>query len=452
LLAYPLVEPGETLRAAAGESDGAAIVGVRRENVSEAATVVLGPTWNDCCDLLHTINRLLRQAEERQEHGRGKAVYLQLDVTGQGVTNYWRSEVLAGRVSPDNATMGGYLKNRGHLQVAVRWLRRPFWEGPEMALELWSGAQSGQLLTLYNHNDGPEAPDVGHKNWFEVVGDQLLGADLASPLRLAVGVPGGAASVARLVVSGGVVGAGSAWFSQAAPGINGPFVEAELTADGSKTTAGGGLYSGDAYRSFAAPGGTMTRVASWTLPAVWGNGGEREYCRCVARLVGAAPAGARLRLEMRSAAGLLWRGPEVGIELSHELQDLGSVQLPPGALDQVGVLYADLYGAWPAGSLAVDWLAFLPTMSYRRYVPLGTGLVIDTTRTLIDDGAAGQTYLWDGVNRIPAYTVRGGALQVRPSLTMVNRFWLACEGTTGVATAGARVTVQAWTRPRRSSL
>ena len=116
LLAYPLAEPGETVRQASGEGDGAAIVGVKRENVNEGATVCLGPTFADAQAELSTINRLLRQAEERQEHGRGLPVYLELDVAGAAGSGQRR--VLAKR---DPGRPGGAgRRDAGRLLEAAR--------------------------------------------------------------------------------------------------------------------------------------------------------------------------------------------------------------------------------------------------------------------------------------------------------------------------------------------
>jgi hypothetical protein len=451
LLTYPLVEPAETLKVATGDADGADVIGVRREDVNEAATVAIGVTFADAQQILTLINRLLRQAEERQEHGRGLPVFVELDPLGDG--NYWRSEILAGRAVLDGATLGGYWKTRGVLQVVVRWLRRPYWEGAELELGL-GNAISGVVayarggVALANHCDAVGSADGGHANWFEVDPESLAGCDLQAPIRLGLQVTDSVADIQRVIVVGGLLATDSSW-----AGLVGPFIEGESSADGTAVTTGATTgWSAGGYRSFGAPGVTEARVASWTLPAAWVTGGGREFVRVVARVVGAVPVGARVRLKLSSTAGLLWSGPEVILEGAHELQDLGVLQLPPGNLTATGDLVLDLWGRWATGTFGVDFLGFLPLASYRRYLPASVSVGIGHDEWLVDDGLAGQVYVLSGTDMIPGYVARGGQLLVYPHSFRMNRFWVLVEDSAGVALASRALRVQAWYRARRASL
>ena len=457
LLAYPLAEPGETLRTATSGGDGAVVLGVRRENVAEGATVSIGATFADARAVLGTVNRLLRQAEESQQYGRGLPVFLELDALGDGV--YWRSEVLAGRAAVEGGTLGGYWKGRGRLQRGVRWLRRPYWEGAEAELPLGNRLVGGEMsyvtggLALANHSDWSEAVHPGDTDWLEVDPAAAGAGDLPAPVRLGLQVGSGAVQLRRVVVAGGLLAPASPWLGEVGWECVGPFVEAEGVAEGTLQAGDDRtLYSDGFYRLFAAPGAIETELATLTLPAEWLAGGGREFLRVVMRLVGAVPSGARVRLRLKSAAGYVWDGPVVILEAGHELQDLGVVQLPPGNLSASADLYLDLCGVWTVGTIGVDYLAFLPLVSYRRYAPAGVGVGLGVGDWLVDDGMLGQVYIQSGADVVPGVLARGGQLVVHPHLTAVNRFWVLGEDALGAAAASRAYVVRAWWRPRRASL
>jgi len=451
LVAYPIVEAPETLRVASRDADGAAIVGVRRENVSEGATISIGYTFADAQWVLGTINRLLRQAEERQKYGRGLPVYLEVD-TGTG--DFWRSEILAGRAAPDAATLGGYWRTRGQLQVAVKWLRRSFWEGPEIELRLRNtsfGAASYAPggVVVFNHFDPPGSDDGGHYNWFEVDPSNLGFADLPAPMRMTLQAFSSGVTVCRVVVAGGLLDLSLPWGMDG----GGPVIEGETCADGTRFMGADETdASGGAYRSLNAPGTSARRFATWPLGAFWLAGAGREFVRVFMRIVGEVPAGARVRLKLNSGVGMIWSGPEVILEGGHELQDLGVVQLPPGNLMATANLTLDLWGHWATGDIGIDYVAFLPLVSYRRYAPLIPTVGVAYWEQLVDDGLAGQVYVQRGAGAVPDYAARGAQLLVYPHTFKANRFSVFWEDGSGAALAKWQVKVQAWYRPRRASL
>jgi hypothetical protein len=418
-----------------------------RASVTEACRVSFGGGAAAGRIALAAIERLLGQAAHRHVTGRGPTVWLELDPLGDG--DYWRSEVLEGSATTDPRGLSAYWQGRGVLHAALTWRRRAWWDGAEreIGLSVGGGAppngayQTGGVLVSGCGGDG-------RVNGWDADPAALAdgGVDVAtlpSPARLSV-TNNGLAEIGRL------------WIGQNASNAPADFaawLEGETCQDGvTYPSPASPVYSGGFYQRFIWTSANAVRLGRWALDAACLDAGHGNRFRLLGRLLN-LPVNTRVWAGLGCAGAPAWTGPEVGPEAGHEIQDLGSLPLPP--LDYgagASALDLELWARCPDGiarMVDVDWWQITPLDGLRRYLPLPSA-ILDAGQTLIDDGAAGVVYVQAGAAARPGYVAAGEPLALWPNTAQ--RFYLLTEDAAGAAAApGPSVTVRMWGRPRRAS-
>ena len=460
VLEYSLLDPELKVSEgpAAGEHEGARVLGAQRENVVERCRVSLGgraedgsTTLEQARALAEQINGWLQAAERHTESGRGPAVYVALDAEDSG--DWWRSPILAGRAELDPKTLDGYWRRRGRLRVDVTWVRAPYWEGAEQEVGLRSAGTEYATGGVVVQNAGDAV--FGRVNYVDVDPGDLAG-DLAAPVRLALANTGDE-DVQRAWVGLDVGGAGG-W---GAPAALGHWLEAESTGAGELLPAGGlsdAQYSGGFFVRLSWAGAAETELAGFALAAATVQACGGRYFRLLARVLAGA-ADTRLRWAVQDSAGEadLWVGPEIVLEEGHEIQDLGVVQIGVGGRGPgdgaCGGLTLTLRGRYTGeeegGTLDLDWVQMTVLDGWRKVwgvdaatLPAGDTLVVDGM--LAQVGREHEGLLYAG------FAAVGGALQLWPGLAQ--RLYFVVEDADGAASAALGLTVQAFYRPRRLGL
>lgn len=230
--------------------------------------------------------------------------------------------------------------------------------------------------------------------------------------------------------------------------------EAAPVGDGTRTEDAN--CSGCMYMAHTWSGTAETRLSSIPLGAAFLNAAGGNHFLVLARLQAATAytdLWLRLKVETSASGAVLWSGPSVLVSTGGVIQELGSVRLPPylvGAGDlQPAVLsiYAKRYTAG-THSLGIDYLQLHPLDSYRRLVPLGSGL--DSLHTLTDDGIDGFLYVITGSGKVQSYLAYGDPICLWPGKNQRLYFVQTNEG--GASKLVRALQVRVWYRPRIATM
>jgi hypothetical protein len=168
------------------------------------------------------------------------------------------------------------------------------------------------------------------------------------------------------------------------------------------------------------------------------------------------PNGAYARLNLFyvvSAVYLeLWHGDEVYLENAAALVDLGVIPMPRS--DDLTEIYVGVtFRATGAGSVTYDAVQMSPAHSHRRLRQQVLQLGIGDDDSVVDDGILGEIYVKENSTSdvLPVYQAYNDPVYLYPGRTQ-RLYILNCSGATNVWTAGRTVSVQAWYRPRLSTV
>lgn len=303
-------------------ADVSDMVGNQSVTVVESAEVVLTGTAAQIVAQVRAIEVLLSVAPMGQRWASDKRVYINYRAETSG--NVYRSEVVAGRVEwPDKALTP--LLASDMAAILVIWERRYWWEDALSAIGLkrTGVTKTTSGVTVYNHHDS-----TTHENFVDIEGADI-GGSLPAPLKLSLEATA-AIGTRRFYMSGNIF-----------------HTPASFTAiyEGENSTAGGGALESVEADANSSNGNFMrvtwtTSIAHtrnawvWSIAAAQLGYGAGAWVRVLARLANTPPANcyARLKIYFDGTTPLtkLWEGPEILLDSARKLQDLGSVQLPPG--------------------------------------------------------------------------------------------------------------------------
>ncbi len=241
---------------------------------------------------MRVLELLLEQAQEYALTQRGVPVYLKFK--SEGSETLYRSQILAGELDYDKATLGytWQVKSSPVLLADVMWTRVPFWEADvEVQVSLLNGsveAKTTNALVLYNHDDAT----AGHDCYAEIAAADVVGTlpancrvQLTNTYATAVGMNyylalGAYADVATLthILEG-----------ESATLIGGANAD-EATCSGTGGTAGVGQYAGITGITAA-----DVRAATWTIGAAQAIAMAGQFFQVFARFK-TLPAGVILTL------------------------------------------------------------------------------------------------------------------------------------------------------------
>jgi len=350
--------------------------------VTESATVWMTAASKTALQTaVQAVEDFFGQCRRRQATETGNRGYVKLQVDGDGTA--YRSEVLDGRIVLGEDALRHWA-NVG-AAVLITWTRRFFWESDNLTsilIKRTGIAKTNAGLTLYNHHDS-----TTHENFFDIEGADIVGS-LPAPLYLSFKATA-AMSSRRFYVSGNVF-----------------HTPASFTAiyEGESSTAGGSVQA-DAPSS----NGNFMRV-TWTvsiahssLAYVWAVSAAQlayakgAWVRVLARFANTPPANcyAKLHVKFDAAAPItsLYEGPETLLDSNRGLQDLGSVQLPPGYVTGSPTALALVLTLRHTGTsqLDLDFIQLSGPDGVHRFDQQGYQLEIDDV--VIDDGINESVYL-----------------------------------------------------------
>jgi hypothetical protein len=309
------------------------------------------------------IERFIENMTRRQSTRSGDRGYLYIQMSSDA--EVWRSEIVSARLQMGDDTLRLWGNNGAEVLLIVT--RRPFWETvAEVAIPLdntSAGAKTTSGVTIYNHDDAT----TGHDNWVEVAAADVVG-NLPAPLRL------------RLTNNtGGNVGCRN--FYQAsnahfAPTTFAHVIEGESMAGITQvvdSASSAGYFGRATWTTLIAHSVDMFK---WPLSSAVLDAAAGGFFRVMVRFASTPPTGIELQLHVKTTLAQvfsLWSGPKI-TATGNKLQDLGVLQLPPGASSQnhgdIGLLLTAEYGG--TGQLDVDFLHFTPANSTRTIKQAGS--------------------------------------------------------------------------------
>jgi hypothetical protein len=284
----------------------------------------------------------------------------------------------------------------------------------------------------------------GAASWVEADAG-VLGGDAPAPLKMQLNVSQGGQVLRRAWVGGTLRAPADRVF---------PLIEGEAGLDGvAQPAVADPQYHAGFYRELAWAGNAEQFLCSWTLSAAYLATMKGEYYRLLARVVSGSAYG-WLRCKLYVGSTLIWSGPSVPLDSSHEIQDLGVMQMPPGGVGTSAAISLRMHGRWSSGAsgaVGIDYLFFMPVgANWRRWDPVDTNASVGSPDSLIDD--RGRPYATSGASEVPAFVATGGMVMAGPALGLAPQFWVLWEQGSGVARADRQLVVRAWVRPRRRSL
>lgn len=415
--------------------DGGEITSVLQRNVSESVVLAaVAAAFATIQTAVNSIETLLLQAAQRRNTGKGAVVYVEYRPGDSGTI--YRSELLYGRLAPDQEMSSTAWAAAGALRVTLAWQRRFYWEGSETELALDNGTIGSKVtggVTVYNHDDS------GHDNWVDIAAGDIAGV-LPSPLEIRMyNSYNVSARDYALAVAGNTF---------AAPATLSHILEGENATDiagGAAATVAANSSNG--YYQVASWGSsTESKIMEWTLNAAYLAKTQGFSFRLLARVV-AASAGLRLKPKVLFSLTPLWEGAEVAVGTSEWL-DLGVVRLPPWLAGQTNLydISLALYGKLSGGaSISLDFVQVTPLDGYRYLASRGYGAAYLTT--LVDDGIENLLYVdWGGAGLIGNFVAQGQRVHAWPGRAL--RLYFLAVNSSGNMDIDRTHTVRVYYRPR----
>jgi len=401
--------------------DGGEIPLTTRRNVTETAELVIVAASKTVLQAnVRAIETMLLNAERRQRWGAGGRVYLQMTVDGE--SGEWRSEVLAGRLelSPDSMQMWANSKITARLHLT----RRFYWESTTLSeLSISTATNTTPAtggVTVYVDHDSS-----GKDNYIQIADTQVTGS-----------IPG-PAKILLQNTSGGSVAYDWWHLSNNAfdsPTTFDPFLMGTESDGGQKFT-----WSAAVTHDAAA--------FAWDLGATRLGVMAGQYWRALATFTGYPAWGMYIRANLCYKVGSLiidlWNGEEILMD-SRKVQDLGAIPMPTdtGSSELYFVLSVRCS---IASNATVDFVQLQPAYEYRKLYQSGFSMADDDA--VVDDGIEGATYFLDTTtdDHWPIYVAYHRPIYLYPGVTQRVRVLNDANGWTAART----LTAQVWYRPRR---
>lgn len=399
----------------------------------QAELVCKGTTAANIRSALNSVERLCEAARRRHASGKGVRVYVEYKPVD--ADSLYRSELYGGRlVYSEEPGARRFGDTAPAIKVAFVFERAPWWEGPETELQLSAQGQAAAT-------GGRTVTNNGTNNWVQIAAAQVTGA-LPGPVRLLLTNNTGASMDCREFYVG--VNA------FASPSTFGGVHQGEADVFGAGSVANGSS-SGGYYRNFAVTT-TETLNAGWLLTAAQMTSGGR-WCRLLARLAGYDSTKAvRVRPVIRDYYGLvtLWEGSPIWLPTaggSHQMVDLGSVPIPPGAYssEYAQVTLGLKMQASAATTVSIDYVQIVPMDGYRRIEQVGYTLPVGGAVEVneVDE----SVYYWSGSERWPLHVATGPGLKLWPNTLQQIR---VLHGEIFTSPIANTFSVRCWHRPRRA--
>lgn len=359
------------------------------DTVTESATVWMTAASKTALQTaIQQVEDFFSLCRRRQATNTGNRGHVNLTVDGDSTA--YRSEVLDGRIVLGEDALRHWA-NLG-AEVLITWTRRFYWEGALTALGLSNvgTAKTTSGVTITNHND---ASTPAHYNYVNIDGADVLGS-LPTPLKIMY-VATAALSSRRFYVSANTFAEPGSfkcpWEGEDSTAAGGTLESVQADADCSGSTA-------SFMRVTWTTSIAHTRNAYvWSIATTYLRHGAGAWFRVLARLETAPPANCYAKLKIKfdgtTPITTLWEGPEILLDSARKLQDLGSIQLPPGYITGDPTALALILSLRHTGTsqLDLDFIQLSGPDGVHRFDQQGNDLVIGDTVT--DDGPEGAVYI-----------------------------------------------------------
>ena len=421
--------------------DGGELTSATQRNVTESArALIVGASGSAVQTTIRSIERLFRQAEERQKRKGGPDevhVLVQMDSDA----NEWRSEILSGTVTLSDRAWDEWSNKQA--EVVITWTRRFWWEEAESYVAIYSPALDSNVteLDLVNHNNG------SNRNYAQIPAASV-GGSLPAACRIEYKNTLGSALGFNNIYIGHAVWTDAANWDHM---LEGEDNEQGGGTDTASATSSGGNYHARTWGSSVTYGDIQYIFTITGAQLGYANGG---YFRLLARFTNNPNATTYVKTQVRSqGTNILFETPEIKLK-AQQLNDLGVIQLPPSLSQLPSYAMSDLAlyifaRDTVAGSLSIDYIQLTPLDSWRHLNVIGTNFADDTI--VIDDGIEGIAYTQEpGVGAQANIVARGKQILLWPGVTQ--RLYFLFDEDSGNSVIARNVSVRVAYRQRRTIL
>lgn len=266
---------------------------------------------------MRTIGKLLETARYRSEEHVGHRVYLMARVSGE--TNWWQSEILDGRILLTETGVEGALAN-GRADARLTLTRDGFFS-MQLQASVWMSnpnSPSGtNIATIFNCADESGAAPNVLANYVLVAEEDIQG-DLPAPVYIQLTNKASVNDFKKIFI--GRTLQHEKQYNLVLSRFTKDFVG---TADA--TCAGG------SFASASLSTNNETTLFSFSIPEtnMMDLGGDLYHILARFRDNGSL-GNVKFRLQLLSGSTVVWKGPQIRLENTDIMQDLGVANLPPG--------------------------------------------------------------------------------------------------------------------------
>lgn len=365
-------------------TDPGDIIGNRDVTVTESAKVVLTGTAAQIVAQVRAIEKMLGDAAHIGWMT-SQRVYINYRAETSG--NVYRSEVVSGRIEWPGDALTPRLAS-GAVAVLVLWERRYWWEDilTDIGLANTGTAKTTSGVLIYNHHDS-----TTHENFVDIEGADIEGA-IPAPLKVSMEA-GGALGSRRFYLSANTFHTPALW-QAVYEGEDQTSTELTHPAATSDANSSGGYYQTCSWTTSVSH---TDNAFIWPISATQLGYAAGGWFRVLMRLANDPPANCYVKLKVKFDATTplttLWEGPEILLDSNRQLQDLGSVQLPPGYVTGSPTALALVLSIRHGGTdqLNVDYLQLDGPDGVHRFDQQGYQLV--SGDLVVDDGPNEGVYV-----------------------------------------------------------
>lgn len=388
--------------------------------------------------LIQSVNKMTMNARARQERNAGDQVYL--NVTEDGSTDVWRSEVLDGDFVPDNINNPNW--TNGEAWGTLYLTRRNWFEGPETPIKLYnenSTAGTTGALSIYMNNEATTGAGGIRNCYADIIGTDITG-DLPAYGKLVFTTVFASSDIAAaetyyIYSQIGRTASGTAFFSEVSDTgsgdatASGAFLTVTASSGGSVTTTISPAYS-------SAPSGNYRLIARMDFP----TGGTYRVTPFASKRIGTVEnLNSSYITKSTTKAGTF---PLVPLGVT----DIGTFSLAVGP----PIVWTASIGfiAYLSGNLTTDFIMHAPADCVRDYaVTLVSPFNFIVDDNTYDDALFAYTSPFGTDRDYQAITTTGSnKIMLTPGINQTMYFTASPWGRDNYITA--RLTI----RPRRSSL
>ena len=402
--------------------DGEAVRSVRWRNVTEQIQVKIedGSMANNLGELEHLLHFFERARQQQADPSLDEAVSLQFKSTSSGLN--FNAEIISGRAIPHPESLA-FRWEHDILILNLIILRRPYWidtSGTALPLTNVYGSTQTTPLQFDNHDD------ASHDNHaFVSKGDYPGG--MLMPVTVKIKNIDGPPAIGDIFL--GVQqrsGFGMVTLREA---------EDMTLAGVSSSQVDGTASGGDFVRStWSVDAETLLFHDDITSGEISEAAGQRF--KMLARFHNAPGASAPLlRWKFKYQGNVLWEGPQIQVDATDLIQEIGTVKIPPWPLPAALAVNVklELHGQVVGGTtLDTDFIQWMPLDGYRRYKSIGNGLLDDE---ILNDFQAlpynPELYVDTDPGSVGKYVALGKPLWIQPD--RATKFILLFMTTTGLA-------------------